>query len=376
MKDVTDIDDNLQPVETSEATTPTALATTIKAKLTSEELATATEMAETISEDKQSSILDYGKTQQEGLSTFSNTVLVKVQNNELGEIGDSLRKLVTSLNETNPDKLSQSDASLFAKLFSRVKASIFEMTAKYQEVSVQIDRSAQQLNQQESKLLKDNDLLDDMYQQNLKFYQSLNLLIVGASIKHAEIATQIASLQQTATDQMAAQHVQDLAATQDRLEKRMTDLMLTRAITIQQAPQIRLIQNSNTVLAEKIQSSITTAIPLWKNQVVIALALLNQKDALAAQNAVAETTNDLLKKNSKMLSQSTIEVAKASQRGVVDVETLKQTQDDLINTITETLKIQQEGSAKRHDVENQLQSMETELKAKLVATVKPEPKSE
>jgi len=376
MKDVTSIDKSVVPVSQTDETTPVALATSIKEKLSPEELTEAANMAATISEDKQSSILDYGKTQQEGLSSFSNTVLVKVQNNELGEIGDSLRKLVASLNETNPDKLSQSDASLFAKLFSKVKASIFEMTAKYQEVSVQIDRSAQQLSKQEAKLLQDNDLLDDMYQQNLKFYQSLNLLIVGASMKHDEITKQIQQLQSTATDQMAAQQVQDLAATQDRLEKRMMDLMLTRAITIQQAPQIRLIQNSNTVLAEKIQSSITTAIPLWKNQVVIALALLNQKDALAAQNAVAETTNDLLKKNSKLLSQSAVEVAKASQRGVVDIDTLKQTQDDLINTITETLKIQQEGSVKRKEVENQLQTMESDLKTKLVETVKQQPKAE
>lgn len=376
MKDVTNIDKNVVPTSQIDEATPVALATAIKEKLSSEELTEASNMAATISEDKQSSILDYGKTQQEGLSSFSNTVLVKVQNNELGEIGDSLRKLVTSLNETNPDKLSQSDTSLFAKLFSKVKASIFEMTAKYQEVSVQIDRSAQQLSKQEAKLLQDNDLLDDMYQQNLKFYQSLNLLIVGASMKHDEIAKQIQQLQSTATDQMAAQQVQDLAATQDRLEKRMMDLMLTRAITIQQAPQIRLIQNSNTVLAEKIQSSITTAIPLWKNQVVIALALLNQKDALAAQNAVAETTNDLLKKNSKLLSQSAVEVAKASQRGVVDIDTLKQTQDDLINTITETLKIQQEGSVKRKAVESQLQTMEADLKTKLVETVKQQPKAE
>ncbi|GAX08969.1 tellurite resistance protein TelA [Secundilactobacillus silagincola] len=376
MKDVTSIDKSVVPVSQTNETTPVALATSIKEKLSPEELTEAANMAATISEDKQSSILDYGKTQQEGLSSFSNTVLVKVQNNELGEIGDSLRKLVTSLNETNPDKLSQSDASLFAKLFSKVKASIFEMTAKYQEVSVQIDRSAQQLSKQEAKLLQDNDLLDDMYQQNLKFYQSLNLLIVGASMKHDEINKQIQQLQSTATDQMAAQQVQDLAATQDRLEKRMMDLMLTREITIQQAPQIRLIQNSNTVLAEKIQSSITTAIPLWKNQVVIALALLNQKDALAAQNAVAETTNDLLKKNSKLLSQSAVEVAKASQRGVVDIDTLKQTQDDLINTITETLKIQQEGSVKRKEVESQLQTMESDLKTKLVETVKQQPKAE
>lgn len=376
MKDVTNIDKNVVPTSQIDEATPVALATAIKEKLSPEELTEASNMAATISEDKQSSILDYGKTQQEGLSSFSNTVLVKVQNNELGEIGDSLRKLVTSLNETNPDKLSQSDASLFAKLFSKVKASIFEMTAKYQEVSVQIDRSAQQLSKQEAKLLQDNDLLDDMYQQNLKFYQSLNLLIVGASMKHDEIAKQIQQLQSTATDQMAAQQVQDLAATQDRLEKRMMDLMLTRAITIQQAPQIRLIQNSNTVLAEKIQSSITTAIPLWKNQVVIALALLNQKDVLAAQNAVAETTNDLLKKNSKLLSQSAVEVAKASQRGVVDIDTLKQTQDDLINTITETLKIQQEGSVKRKAVESRLQTMEADLKTKLVETVKQQPKAE
>lgn len=361
------VDPQMNPAVENATSGPVALADDIKSKLSPEQLQQAGEMAKQIDVTKQNSLITYGTQQQQALSTFSDQVLGKVRNKDIGEIGDSLRKLVSSLSDADPEKLVGQNASVFAKLFSRVKSSIFEMTAKYQEVSVQIDRSSKQLETQEQKLLTDNDTMDQMYEQNMQFYQQLNVLIAGANLKQTEIKNEIAELQAGPNDQMVAQKISDLNAVEDRLEKRMMDLMLTREITVQQAPQIRLIQNSNSVLAEKIQSSITTAIPLWKNQVALALALLNQKDALAAQNAVADTTNELLKKNSEMLKQSTLDIAKASQRGVVDVDTLKETQDNLISTVTEAIQIQQEGAQKRKTAEVELQNMEQSMQEKITA---------
>ncbi|WP_413476442.1 toxic anion resistance protein [Latilactobacillus fuchuensis] len=343
------------------------LSKNIKAQLTPEELAQAQVLSEQLSVNQQNTVIEYGKHQQLELSSFANDVLGKVKNKDLGEIGDSLRVLVKSLNEANPDKLVQKNDSVFAKLFVRLRTSLFEMTAKYQEVSVQIDNSAEQLAKQEKILLEDNQLLDEMYTQNLRFYQELNVLIVGAQLKDEQLTAEIAELQPTLVnaDQMALQQLQDLKAMQDRLSKKANDLLLTREITIQQAPQIRLIQSSNSVLAEKIQASISTVIPLWKNQVGIALALLSQKEALQTQNAVADATNDLLKKNSELLHQSAVEIAQASQRGVVDIETLKETQTNLINTISDVLQIQANGQVQRQTAETELQQLEQNLQAKL-----------
>ncbi|AUX11234.1 toxic anion resistance protein [Latilactobacillus sakei] len=353
--------------------TPTALdakldfSDEIKHKLTPAEMVSAQAYAQSLSVRQQNTVTEYGKAQQTALSNFSTDILEKVRNKDLGEIGDSLRVLVKSLSEANPDKLAHQNDSLFAKLFARLRTSLLEMTAKYQEVSVQIDRSAEQLAKQEQVLLSDNNLLDEMYTKNLAFYQELNILIVGAKLKIEALDTEIAQMQATlkAGDQMQVQQLQDLMAMQERLGKKMSDLLLTREITIQQAPQIRLIQNSNTVLAEKIQASIATAIPLWKNQVGIALALLSQKEALLTQNAVANATNDLLKKNSQLLHQSAVEIAQASQRGIVDVATLKETQTNLIDTISEVLQIQAEGKTQRQDVESQLQQLEQSLQKRL-----------
>lgn len=203
--------------------------------------------------------------------------------------------------------------------------------------------------------------------QTKKSVRLINILIVGADLKDQALTNELTELRATmdTSDQMALQQIQDILALQDRLSKRSADLWLTRELTIQQAPQIRLIQNTNTILAEKIQASLTTAIPLWKNQVMIALTLLNQKNAVSAQSAVADATNELLKKNSKLLKQSTLDVAKASQRGVIDVATLRQTQADLLATIEEALQIQQEGHATRQALEGELTVLEQDLQTKL-----------
>lgn len=342
----------------------------IKAKLTPEQLVQAQNYAVALKDSRQNVITDYGKEVQDQMSQFTDEVIGNVKSKEVGEIGDTLQSLVTSLNNADPEKLSGDKKPKIFRLFKKIKDSVFEMTAKYQEVSAQIGKIATKLENQENDLLKNNDMLDEMYTANQKYFQQLNTLIVGGQIWRDELNKEMAALQADVdagkADQMDVQNLQDMKAQADRLDHRLSDLMLTREITIQQAPQIRMIQNNNSVLSEKIQSSITTAIPLWKNQVAIALSLLSQKDAVKAQDAVANTTNELLKKNSEMLHESTVDVAKASQRGLVDVDTLKETQENLISTIQEVMQIQSEGTQKRQAIEGELAQMEDHLKTALI----------
>ena len=342
----------------------------IKAKLTPEQLVQAQNYAVALKDSRQNAITDYGKEVQDQMSQFTDEVIGNVKSKEVGEIGDTLQSLVTSLNSADPEKLSGDKKPKIFRLFKKIKDSVFEMTAKYQEVSAQIGKITTKLENQENDLLKNNDMLDEMYTANQKYFQQLNTLIVGGQIRRDELNKEMAALQADVdagkADQMDVQNLQDMKAQADRLDHRLSDLMLTREITIQQAPQIRLIQNNNSVLSEKIQSSITTAIPLWKNQVAIALSLLSQKDAVKAQDAVANTTNELLKKNSEMLHESTVDVAKASQRGLVDVDTLKETQENLISTIQEVMRIQSEGTQKRQAIEGELAQMEDHLKTALI----------
>lgn len=342
----------------------------IKTKLTPEQLVQAQNYAVALKDSRQNAITDYGKEVQDQMSQFTDEVIGNVKSKEVGEIGDTLQSLVTSLNSADPEKLSGDKKPKIFWLFKKIKDSVFEMTAKYQEVSAQIGKIATKLENQENDLLKNNDMLDEMYTANQKYFQQLNTLIVGGQIRRDELNKEMAALQADVdagkADQMDVQNFQDMKAQADRLDQRLSDLMLTREITIQQAPQIRLIQNNNSVLSEKIQSSITTAIPLWKNQVAIALSLLSQKDAVKAQDAVANTTNELLKKNSEMLHESTVDVAKASQRGLVDVDALKETQENLISTIQEVMQIQSEGTQKRQAIEGELAQMEDHLKTALI----------
>lgn len=342
----------------------------IKTKLTPEQLVQAQNYAVALKDSRQNAITGYGKEVQDQMSQFTDEVIGNVKSKEVGEIGDTLQSLVTSLNSADPEKLSGDKKPKIFRLFKKIKDSVFEMTAKYQEVSAQIGKIATKLENQENDLLKNNDMLDEMYTANQKYFQQLNTLIVGGQIRRDELNKEMAALQADVdagkADQMDVQNFQDMKAQADRLDQRLSDLMLTREITIQQAPQIRLIQNNNSVLSEKIQSSITTAIPLWKNQVAIALSLLSQKDAVKAQDAVANTTNELLKKNSEMLHESTVDVAKASQRGLVDVDALKETQENLISTIQEVMQIQSEGTQKRQAIEGELAQMEDHLKTALI----------
>lgn len=339
-------------------------------KLPPERQQQARELAEKIDATDQQGVITYGAVAQQKLSEFSQSMLNHVQANDIGPVGDSLTELMYRLNEANPDDLRAGEGSLFKRMFGKVKQSIYEITAKYQKIGAQIDKIAVKLDKEKNGLLKDNLMLEQLYHKNKDYFEALNIYIAAGELKAEELKTKIIpeamAKAQESGDQMDVQIVNDYSQFLDRLDKRTHDLRLARQITIQQAPQIRLIQNTNQALAEKIQASINTAIPLWKNQVVIALTLLRQKDAVTAQRQVSETTNDLLKKNSELLKVSAIETAKENERGIVDIETLQKTQNDLVETIQETLRIQQEGKEKRRAAEVELVNMEEDLKTKLL----------
>ena len=322
-------------------------------------------LAKQIDEKNLQAIISYGAAAQKQLGEFSHQMLSHVQSKDTGEIGDILNDLMERLNETDPNDLVAENPGFFQKFFGKIKKSIYEMQAKYQEVGSQVDKIAIRLDHEKNGLLNDNLSLEQLYQRNKDFFDALNIYIAAGELKLAELQEALEKARVTG-DQMDVQVVNDLEQFLDRLEKRNHDLKLTRQMTIQQAPQIRLIQNTNQALAEKIQSSITTTIPLWKNQIAIAMTLLRQKDAVTAQRQVSETTNQLIQKNSEMLKISTIETARENERGIIDLETLQKTQKDLIETLEETLKIQQEGRARRRKAEVELTNMEEDLRQKLL----------
>ncbi|SFH66437.1 toxic anion resistance protein [Pisciglobus halotolerans] len=339
-------------------------------KLSKERRQQAQSLAEQIDETSIESVMSYGAAAQQKLGEFSHHMLDHVQNQDTGEIGSTLNDLMYRLNEADPEDLNADNQNVFKRLFGKVNRSIYEVTAKYQKIGAQIDKIALKLDKEKGLLLRDNAMLEQLYAKNLDYFEALNIYIAAGELKQEELLTKLipAAVEKAekSTDQMDVQKVNDLNQFLDRLEKRTHDLKLARQMTIQQAPQIRLIQNTNQALSEKIQSSINTAIPLWKNQIAIALTLLRQKDAVSAQRQVSETTNDLLKKNSEMLKTSAIETAKENERGIIDIETLQQTQTDLIETLQQTLDIQEEGRIKRKEAERELSTMESDLRNQLL----------
>ncbi|KMY53934.1 tellurite resistance protein TelA [Bacillus sp. FJAT-27231] len=330
----------------------------------------AQELAKQIDPANHQAVISYGTAAQAKLSGFSHSMLDHVQQKDIGTIGDILSDLMKKLQEVNPDELSPEKKNMFSRLFNKVSGSIQEIMSKYQKVGTQIDRISVKLDHSKKILLEDIQMLEQLYEKNKEYFQALNIFIAAGELKLEELEQEtIPALRRKAEqsgDQMDFQDVNDMMQFADRLEKRLHDLKLSRQITIQSAPQIRLIQNMNQALAEKIQSSILTAIPLWKNQVAIALTLVRQRKAMESQKQVSQTTNDLLLKNAEMLKTNTIETAKENERGLVDIDTLKKTQANLISTLEETLRIQQEGRAKRRQAEQELSSMENELKQKLL----------
>lgn len=330
----------------------------------------AIELAKQIDVTNHQSVISYGTNAQTQLTNFSESMLNQVSSKDIGPIGDVLNELMSKLRDVNPEELVPEEKGFFSRIFGKMSNSLQEVVSKYQKTGAQIDRISVKLNQSKEVLITDNRSLDQLYEKNKEYFHALNIYIAAAEIKVDELREKdIPELKKKAeqtTDQMIYQEVNDLIQFADRLEKRLHDLKLSRQITIQSAPQIRLIQNTNQALAEKIQTSIMTAIPLWKNQIAIALTLIRQKQAVEAQKHVSKTTNELLLKNAEMLKTNTIDTARENERGVVDIETLKKTQTNLIETIEETIKIQQEGRAKRAQAEQELSTMENELKEKLI----------
>ena len=340
--------------------------------LSEEELGKAKELSKSLDENNSQSVIEYGSLAQKKIGDFSQSVLNKVQAKDLGEVGSALTDLMYQLQESNPNDLVAEDPGFFKKMFGKVKKSIFEVTQKYQKLGAGIDKISIKLTHEYKGLLEDNKTLETLYAENLDYFHALNVYIAGAELKIKELDETVIpqakiEAENTPDNAIAVQKISDLENYKNRLDKRQYDLKLARQITIQQAPQIRMIQNTNQELAEKIQTSINTAIPSWKNQVAIALTLLKQKDALTSQRIVSSTTNDLLTKNSEMLKQSSIEAARENERGVVDIETLKTTQANLIETIQETMNIQREGAIKRRQGEVELAQLEEEIKTKLLA---------
>lgn len=338
--------------------------------LTEENRQKAIGLAEQIDPRNHQAIALYGTQAQSKLLSFSHSMLEHVQNKDVGEIGDILSDLMKKLEQVNPDELKPEKRNIFSKLFGKISSSINEVLSKYQKTGAQIDRISVKLDHCKKALMTDNMMLEQLYEKNKEYFLALNIYIAAGELKLEELQTKtIPELKRKAEksqDQMDFQDVNDMLQFADRLEKRMYDLKLSRQITTQSAPQIRLIQNTNQALVEKIQSSIMTAIPLWKNQIAIALTLIRQRHAVEAQKQVSKTTNDLLLKNAEMLKTNTIETAKENERGIVDIETLKKTQENLVSTLEETLRIQAEGRTKRHQAEQELISMENELKQKLL----------
>ncbi len=315
-------------------------------------------------------LLLYGANAQQKLSQFSHQILDEVQRKDIGSIGSNLEQLMKKLKEVDPDEIQNIDKSKVKRLFKRVSKSVNELISRYQSVASQIDRISVELDNSKNVLMRDIHMLDQLYDQNKAYFEAIDMFIIAAEEKRDEINNKLLpELEQKAmhaNDQMIVQEVNDMRHYVNRLDKRIYDLKLSRQITLQSAPQIRMIQDVNQTLAEKIQSSILTSIPLWKNQMAIAMSLLHQQKASKAQQQVTNTTNELLLKNSEMLKMNTIRTAEENERGIVELETLKITQQNIVDTIRETMHIQAEGKEKRRNAEIELSKMEQDLKTQLL----------
>ena len=311
-------------------------------------------------------VLQYGAAAQKNVAEFSENALNSVRTKDLGEIGQSLSSLVVQLQGFEAEEEKKGFSGLFKKTGKKMET----MKAQYAKAEVNVDKISKELQQHQIALLKDVAMLDQMYELNLKYYKELTMYIIAGKKRLAEVrATDLAALQARAEqtgDQADAQRFNDLVQMCERFEKKLHDLELTRMVSIQMGPQTRLLQNNDTQLVEKIQSSLVNTIPLWKSQMVLALGLEHSRQATAAQNAVTEMTNTLLAKNADMLKMGTIATAKEAERSIVDIETLRHTNEQLISTLDEVLNIQREGAEKRRAAEEELGRIEGELRQKLM----------
>lgn len=334
--------------------------------LSEEEKRMVSEFVEKIDLRNSNAILQYGAGTQKKMADFSEKALENVKTKDMGEIGDMIADLVTELKSFDIEEEEKGLGAFFKKRANKLTA----LKAKYDKTEVNVNKITEALETHQIQLIKDAQMLDRMYDMNLTYFKELSMYIIAGkkklqSAREKELAELRAKALASGLPE-DAQAAKDYEGLIDRFEKKLHDLELTRTVALQTAPQIRLVQGSDTVMAEKIQSTIVNTIPLWKSQMVIALGVEHSTQAAEAQRAVSDMTNELLKKNADRLKVATIEAAKESERGIVDIETLKHTNESLISTLDEVMKIQTEGRAKRAAAEGELQNMENELKAKLL----------
>ena len=312
-------------------------------------------------------VLQYGAAAQKNIANFSESTLNAVRTKDMGELGDMVSDLVAQLKGFSAE---EEEKKGFLGMFKKASNNLQNMKIKYDKAETNVDKIAEQLEQHQVVLMKDVALLDQMYEKNLEYFKQLSMYILAGEKKLAdERATTLQELYAKAQASGLpedAQAANDYAALCDRFEKKLYDLKLTRQISIQMGPQIRMIQNNDTLMTEKIQTSLVNTIPLWKSQMVLALGISHSKQAMEAQRAVSDMTNELLKKNADMLKVATVETAKESERGIVDIENLQHTNQSLISTLDEVMAIQTEGRQKRQEAEVELQRIEGELRQKLL----------
>lgn len=336
-------------------------------KLTEAEQKMVDDFSEKIDLNDSGIVLQYGSAAQKKIADFSDNALEGVRTKDLGEVGNMIIDLVAELKGFN---IEPEDKKGFFSIFKKAGSGIAKLKTKYDKAEVNVDRITGVLEDHQNQLLTDIVMLDKMYENNLSYFKELTMYILAGKKKlEQERATTLIELEEKAkTSGLAedAQAANDFANLCDRFEKKLHDLEMTRTISIQMAPQIRLIQNGDTLMAEKIQSTINNTIPLWKNQMVLALGLAHSKAAVEAQREVSDLTNELLKKNAEALKTGTVAIAEESERSIVDIETVRYTNEQLISTLDEVLRIADEGRAKRLAAENEMIMIENELKTKLL----------
>ncbi|MDD6392239.1 MAG: toxic anion resistance protein [Gemmiger formicilis] len=335
--------------------------------LSPEEQKMVNDFAEKIDITNSQMVLQYGAASQKKLSDFSETALSRVKTKDMGETGELITSLISELQGF--DATTEQPKGIFG-FFKKTSNSIEQLKTRYDSADKNVERIKAQLEDHQVTLMKDITMLDKMYELNLVYFKELTMYILAGKKKLAEVrANDLKAAQEKAQRTQLpedAQAARDLADLCDRFEKKLYDLELTRNVSIQMGPQIRLIQSNDTMMAEKIQTTIVNTIPLWKNQMVLALGIAHSQQAMQAERAVTDATNELLKKNAATLKQGTIEIAKESERGIVDIETLQQTNKQLIETLDELNKIRADGKAKRANAEQELGRIEGELRQKML----------
>ncbi len=338
--------------------------------LTEEEKEAIKEFNEKIDVYDNTQILQYGAAAQNKISKFSDDVLEGIKTKDTGEVGNDLSKLVAELKSFDKAVVDAEQMNVFERVFSSVKKEIDKLIAKYSKIEKNVDTIEASLEKHRLQMLKDITLFDGMYEKNLEYFKEISLYIIAGEKKLEELREKVLpELQEKAKesgDQLDIQKVNDMENIINRFEKKIYDLKTTRLISIQMAPQIRLLQNNEAELVEKIQSSITNTIPLWKNQMVLALGITNAKKALETQKEVSKVTNDMLVKNSETLKQGSIAIAEESEKAIVNIETLQKTNQDLIETLDKVIEIHKNGRIKRQEAEETLKTIEKELKDKML----------